>query len=113
MVNLTTGDVIELPVGLVCYHNQGQVLEMLKAAILVVVEAKWGRSLAHEMDGYDRSIFVEARALNVDGTYAPEGAYLTFAISGCMRPEFILPEIPNQVLRKMNKVFVAPPATPV
>jgi len=56
----------------------------------------------HFIPGY----MVVARALNADGSYFPEGALLTFAQAGSYHPDFILPETPNMVLRKMIRTFL-------
>ncbi len=108
MIKLKIGDVCELPIGLRCRHNQADELTTIKEPVNVVVESCWPvksgvGSDSHFEDGF----MVVARALNVDGTYHHEGALLTFAQAGDFRPEFILPEVPNQVLRRMTRTFVA------
>ena len=107
---LQTGDVVMLPVGLKCYHNQGEEFTTIKEPVTVVVENT--RDLepmnitgvdAH----FERCFMVKARALNkADGTYHPEGALLTFAQFGDFRPEFILPVENHAVLRKLKKTFI-------
>ena len=109
MTQLQIGDVLELPVGLKCRHNQENALTVIQTPVVVVVESAWPVTAGvggsnHFEDGY----LVVARALNTDGSYFPEGALLTFAQAGDFRPEFILPDVPNLVLRKMTRTFVAP-----
>lgn len=105
---LKTGDVIELPVGLKCFHNQGQEMMILGKPAMVVVEAT--RDVEPmEVTGVDahfeRCFMIKARRLNEDGSYHAEGALLTFALFGDFRPEFILPEANHVVLRKLKKTF--------
>lgn len=107
MKPLLVGDVLELPVGLRCYHNQGQELTTIQAPVVVVVESAHKTPPGSEDDHFEECRMVTARALNIDGSYNPEGALLTFAQYGDFRPEYILPEKPNQVLRKLKRTFVA------
>lgn len=108
MTLLRTGDVIELPVGLKVYHNQGKEVLEIKTPALVVVETT--RLVAPiNITGaeahFEECYMVKARALNQDGTYHHEGALLTFAQYGDFKPEYILPEQTNQVLRRMKRIF--------
>ena len=108
MRELQTGDVIELPAGMKCYHNQEQAVMELKTPVVVVVENT--RDLEPFMVSgveahFERCFMVKARALNVNGSYHPEGALLTFAQFGDFRPEFILPQASLKVLRRMLKTF--------
>lgn len=109
MTPLKTGDVIELPIGMKCYHNQGKEVLEIKEPAQVVVEAT-RIVLPFQATGveahFETTYMVKARALNKDGSYHPEGALLTFAQYGDFRPEFILPDRPNQVLRKMKQTFL-------
>lgn len=106
---LTTGDVVELPVGMTVWHNQGDELLTLQNPAIVVVEStrevlpfrQTGVEAHFELTG-----MIKARALNPDGTYSREGALLTFAQYGDFRPELILPDKPNIVLRKMRMTFI-------
>jgi hypothetical protein len=112
VVELKTGDVIELNVGLKCYHNQNQALTEILEPALVVVETT--RDLEPmQVTGVDahfeRCFMVKARALNkANGKYHPEGALLTFAQFGDFRPEFVLPEANAKVLRRLVKAFLPP-----
>lgn len=107
---LRTGDVIKLPIGMGCYHNQDEKAVRLDTAVEAVVEVtrrvvpltKVGAD-AH----FEECLLIKARVLNCDGTYHPEGALLTFAQYGDFREEFILPDKPNLVLRRMKRHFVA------
>ncbi len=107
---LKTGDVIELPSGLHCYHNQGQEMTVIKVPVMVVVEVTRDVepiTVSGADAHFERCFMVKARALHKDtGEYHPEGALLTFAAAGDFRPEFILPAASATVLRRMNKVFV-------
>lgn len=109
MVDLHIGDVIELPVGLMCYHNQGKELTTIKEPVTVVIE-NTRKILPFEMTGaeghFEACFIIKARALNADGSYHPEGALLTVAQYGDFRPEFILPEGANKVLRRMSRTFL-------
>lgn len=105
---LKTGDVIQLPTGLHCFHNQAGEMTVIKEPVNVVVET--ARDLepmavtgvdAH----FERCFMIKARALNPDGTYHPEGALLTVAEQGDFRAEFVLPEANRKVLRTMKKTF--------
>lgn len=109
MVQLHIGDVIELPVGMRVYHNQGKELLEIKNPVQVVVEST-RKVLPFQHTGveahFEETCMIKARALNPDGSYHPEGALLTFAQYGDFRAEFILPEKPNQVLRRMKQTFL-------
>ena len=110
---LKTGDVIEVPAGMKCYHNQEKGVLELKVSVVAVVENTRDLEtfLQSGVDAhFERCLMVKARALNLDGSYHPEGALLTFAQFGDFRPEFILPAASAQVLRRMVKTFVAPVA---
>lgn len=105
---LQIGDVVELPVGLKCRHNQGNEITVIEIPTNVVVESAWPVNAGvggdnHFVDGY----MVAARALNPDGSYFQEGALLTFALWGSFDPAFILPEKPKMILRKMKRTFLA------
>lgn len=106
---LNIGDVIELPAGMLCYHNQGKELLELKNPVRVVIESN-RRVLPFQQTGveahFEECYMLKARALNKDGSYHAEGALLTFAQSGDFRPEFILPAGANQVLWRMKQTFV-------
>jgi hypothetical protein len=91
---LVTGDVVELPAGMKVYHNQGEEVLLLQQT---GVEAH-----------FEETGMIKARALQPNGEYFPEGALLTFAQYGDFRAEFILPDKPNIVLRKMVRKFVKP-----
>lgn len=113
MTKLQIGDVCELPVGLTVRHNQANQIEVIQNPVTVVVESAWPVNAGvggsnHFEDGY----LVAARALQPDGTYFPEGALLTFAQSGDFRPEFLLPEKPNMILRRMIRTFALPVPSP-
>lgn len=113
MHKLQIGEVVELPIGLRCRHNQADALTVIDTPAVVVVESAWPVTAGvggtnHFEDGY----LVAARALNTDGSYFPEGALLTFAQSGDFRPEFILPDVPGIVLRKMVRTFSPVPPQP-
>lgn len=110
MTKLQIGEVLELPVGLIVRHNQANQIEVIQNPVVVVVESAWPVNAGiggsnHFEDGY----MVAARALQPDGSYFPEGALLTFAQAGDFRAEFILPDKPNIVLRKMIRTFQLPP----
>lgn len=109
MTKLQIGDVVELPVGLQVRHNQAGEILTIQTPVVVVVESAWPVTggvggTNHFEDGY----LVAARALQLDGTYFPEGALLTFAQAGDFRPEFILPDKPNMILRRMIRTFELP-----
>ena len=107
---LNTGEVIELPAGMKVYHNQEKGILELQVPVVVVVENS-RKVLPFQSTGveahFEECWMVKARALNVDGTYHPEGALLTFAQYGDFRPEFILPGESNQVLRRMKQTFLS------
>lgn len=108
-MNLSIGDVIQLPVGLMVRHNQANQIQPIAVPTTAVVESTWPviagiGGTNHFEDG----VLVAVRALHEDGTYFPEGALLTFATSGDFRPEFILAVDSKTVLRKMIKSFSAP-----
>lgn len=101
------GDVIELPVGLKCRHNQANEITIIQVPAQVVVESAWPVSAGVGGDNhFEPGFMVAARALNTDGSYFPEGALLTFATGGSYHPDFILAEKPNQILRKMVRTFL-------
>lgn len=109
MTDLKTGDVLELPVGLRCYHNQGMELTEIKTPVIVVVETTRHIepfSVTGAEGHFERCHIIKARALNPDGSYFPEGALLTFVQYGDFRPEYILPENPKAVLRRMHRTFI-------
>ncbi len=109
MARLKIGEVVELPVGLKCRHNQANQLLLIETAVTVVVESAWPVSAGVGGDNhFEPGYMVCARALHPDGSYHPEGALLTFAQEGSFKPEFILPDKPNMVLRRMLRVFVNP-----
>lgn len=105
---LNIGDVIELPVGLHCYHNQGQEVLIIKNPVRVVVESN-RKVLPFQLTGveahFEECYMFKARALNTDGSYHPEGALLTVAQYGDFRPEFILPPEAAKVLFRMRQTF--------
>lgn len=107
---LQVGEVVELPVGLKAYHNQGQEVVEVKEPVNVVVIANRA-VLPFQLTGveahFEECGIIKARALLPDGSWHPEGALLTFAQYGDFRPEFILPDKPNIVLRRMKQVFLA------
>jgi hypothetical protein len=104
---LNIGDVIELPIGLRCRHNQANELTTIKTPVVVVVESAWPVSAGVGGDNhFEEGYMVCARALNADGSYFPEGALLTFAQSGSYHPDYILPDLPNMILRKMVRTFL-------
>lgn len=107
---LNIGDVIELPIGMKCYHNQGKEILEIKVPVQVVVEAT-RKVLPFQLTGveshFEECYIVKARDLKEDGSYHPEGALLTFAQYGDFRPEFILPARQNQVLRRMQQTFLS------
>lgn len=109
MKDLNIGEVVELPVGMMVYHNQGHELVKVETATRVVVEAT-RKVLPFELTGveahFEECFIVKARALHLDGSYHFEGALLTFATRGDFRPEFILPAGSNQVLKVMKRHFV-------
>jgi hypothetical protein len=107
MTKLKIGDVVELPVGLKVYHNQGQEILEIQVAANVVVESVRVSLVGSEDDHFEESYLCDGRALQPDGSYHPEGALLTFAQYGDFRPEFILPDKPNIVLRRMQMTFTA------
>ncbi len=106
---LRVGDVVEIPVGMFAWHNQGQEILEIKTPVVVVVEAN-RVVLPFQQTGveahFEECGMVKARALNPDGSYFAEGAMLTIAQYGDFRPEFILPNKPNIVLRRMQQTFV-------
>lgn len=110
---LTTGSVLQLPVGLRCFHNQGLEVTEIKVPVTVIVE-NTRHIIPFEASGtdahFEECYIVKARALHEDGSYHPEGALLTFALYGDFRPEFILPAENRVVLRKMLKTFLPPNA---
>lgn len=107
MVKLQIGEVFEIPAGMRVRHSQANELMTIETPVVVVVESAWpivaglGGS-NHFEDGY----MIAARALNVDGSYFQEGALLILAQSGDFRPEFILPDKPKIVLRRMLRQFI-------
>jgi len=108
MYLLKTGDVIALPVGLRCYHNQAMELRVIEESVVVVVENTRNAepmSVTGAESRFERCYIIKARALNTNGSYHPEGALLTFAQFGDFRPEFILPPEGTKVLRRMIKTF--------
>lgn len=110
---LKVGDVLELPEGLKVYHNQGQeVVDLKTPAVVVVISNR--EILPFQQTGVEAHFepcgLIKARALQPDGSWHPEGALLTFAQYGDFREEFILPNRPNIVLRRMKQVFVSDPA---
>jgi hypothetical protein len=111
MTRLSIGDVITLPIGLRCRHNQAGELTTIDTEVNVVIESVW--PIVAGVGGtnhFEDGTLVAARALNTDGTYFPEGALLTLCFgAGDFRPEFILADKPNLVLRKMIRTFIAPP----
>jgi hypothetical protein len=109
MTKLKIGDVVELPVGLKVYHNQGQEVLTIEVPVNVVVESVRISVVGSEDDHFEETYMCDARALQPDGTYHKEGALLTLCQYGDFRPEFILPDKPNIVLRKMQLTFVALP----
>lgn len=112
MTELKTGDVLELPAGLNCFHNQRGEMDVLKVPVVVVVETTRKivpLALSGAEAHFEACFMVKARALNTDGSYHSEGALLTFAQYGDFRPEFILPEKPNTVLRRMHRLFISIP----
>ena len=107
MTKLQIGMVVELPVGLKCRHNQANEITTIETPVVVVVESAWPVSAGiggdnHFEDGY----MVCARALNTDGSYFAEGALLTLAQSGSFHPDYILPDKPNMILRRMIRTFL-------
>ena len=103
---LNPGDVVELPIGLTCRHNQADELTVIEKPVHVVVESSWPVNAGVGGDNhFVPGFMVAARALNPDGSYFPEGALLTFALWGSFDSKFILPETPNMVLRKMKRTF--------
>jgi hypothetical protein len=108
---LVTGDAVELPAGMKVYHNQGEEVLLLQNPAVVVVEAT-RVVLPFQQTGveahFEETGMIKARALQPNGEYFPEGALLTFAQYGDFRAEFILPDKPNIVLRKMVRKFVKP-----
>jgi hypothetical protein len=107
MTKIYPGDVVELPVGLRCRHNQANELTTIQTAVQVVVESSWPVSAGVGGDNhFEPGFLVCARALNADGSYFPEGALLTFATGGSYPAEYILPDKPNIVLRKMIRSFL-------
>lgn len=107
---LNIGEVIELPIGLRVYHNQGKEVQTILNPVQVVVESN-RKVLPFQQTGveahFEETYMVKARALHPNGEYNPEGALLTFAQYGDFRPEFILPDKPNMVLRRMKQTFTA------
>ncbi len=104
---LNIGDVIELPVGMKVYHNQGKELMEIKVpAIVVIVSSR--EILPFNLTGaeghFEPTGLLKGRALQPNGEYHPEGALLTFAQYGDFRKEFILPGTPN-ILRRMKQTF--------
>lgn len=105
---LKEGDVVELKVGMKVWHNQGQqILEIQNPAQVVVVANR--AVLPFQQTGveahFEECGIIKARALQPNGEWHPEGALLTFAQYGDFRAEFILPNEPNIVLRKMKQKF--------
>lgn len=108
MPKLYIGDVTQLPVGLKVRHNQANEITTIQTPVVVVVESAWPVTAGVGGDNhFENGYMVCARVLNDDGTYFPEGALLTFAQSGSFHPDYILPDSPTMVLRKMKRVFVA------
>lgn len=106
---LKVGDVVELPVGMKAWHNQAQEILEIQNPVVVVVESN--RAVLPFMQTgveahFEECGMIKARALQPNGDYFPEGALLTFAQYGDFRAEFILPNKPNIVLRKMKQSFV-------
>lgn len=113
MTRLSIGDVIALPVGLTVRHNQADQIEVIENEVNVVVESTW--PIVAGVGGsnhFENGVMIAARALQPNGDYFPEGALLTFAQSGDFRPEFILPDKPNMILRKMHRTFEPVPVPP-
>lgn len=106
---LKVGDVVELPVGMKVYHNQGQEVVELKAPAVVVVVSN-REVLPFQQTGVEAHFepcgILKVRALQPDGEWHPEGALLTIAQYGDFRAEYILPNRPNIVLRRMKQSFV-------
>lgn len=112
MADLKNGDVILLPKGLKCFHNQlGEVTE-LKNEIYAVVEVtrEIDPMAVTGADGHFEGCFiVKARQLEtVSGLYSPEGALMTIATRGDFRSEYLLPLENQRVIRRMNKTYIAP-----
>lgn len=109
MIDLHIGEVIELPVGMKCYHNQGEEILEIKTPVNVVIVST-RHVLPFQETGveahFEKCYMLKARALNPDGSWHKEGALLTFCQYGDFRPEFILPDKPNQVLRRMEMTFI-------
>lgn len=105
---LTVGDVVELPAGMKVYHNQGQQIVDVQTPVNVVVISN-RVVLPFQQTGveahFEECGIIKARALNPDGTWHGQGALLTFAQYGDFRADFILPDKPNIVLRRMKQRF--------
>lgn len=105
---LDIGDVIELPVGMRVYHNQGREVQTILNPVQVVIESN-RKVLPFQLTGveahFEECGMLKGRALLPNGDYNPQGALLTFAQYGDFRPEFILPDVPNIVLRRMKQTF--------
>lgn len=105
---LTVGDVVELPVGMQVWHNQAEQILEIQNPVQVVVVAN--RAVLPFRDTgveahFEECGIIKARALQPNGEWHPEGALLTFAQYGDFRAEFILPDKPSIVLRRMKQHF--------
>jgi hypothetical protein len=76
---LKIGDVIMMQKGTRVYHNQSKELIDVKTDVVAVVEAVRDTAKGSEDDHFEDCFLVDARYLNADGTYHPEGALMTFA----------------------------------
>lgn len=103
IIKVKPGDVVTLRKGLHVYHTQGQAVTVLDTEVPAVVENVRTTVVGSEDDHFEECYMVEARALNLDGSYHPEGALMLFAQSGDFRPEFIQSDLP--VLRRMRKTY--------
>lgn len=103
MKQLSIGDVIALEAGWKVYHNGEKQVTTLAADLTAVVESVRVTAIGSEDDHFEECSLADVRVLNTDGTYHPEGAYLTFATYGDFRGEFI--HSPH-VMHKMHKTFI-------
>lgn len=105
IIKAKPGDVVTLKKGLHVYHTQAKQVTILDTDVTAVVEFTRVSPVGSEDDHFEECFMVEARALNLDGTYHPEGALMLFAQAGDFRPEFIQETL--TVLRRMRRTYEA------